>query len=726
MATKFDLFPIVPMDSGMESNVKPFLIADGAYETLSNVYLWRSRLRKRFGSTLLNTTVAIAQQPLLSRFRIQVATLMGGTTGFLATPFATGNLGQMFSIGDQVFTVWQTVGSMLNTSTGTALFDTTTGIFDFVTIPQPDGTPVYWYPSLPAMGLPLWQTPQTQFKPLFGFDTKFSYQFIGGAWQQLGAAIWTGSNSDFFWPCSYRGITNAENLFFTTNNVDPIRYWDGMGWLNLTPNVNDYPDTLKTCKIIIQFQNRLVLLSTKINLAAGGIAVNTNQARWSAPFANPTDPLTFNASIPGQGSFIDCPTKEDIISARILRNRLIVQFETSHWELVFTNNDAQPFAWNSINIELGALSTFSSIPMDKYILGFGGQGILSCNGVNVERIDDKIPDQMITVENNNNGNYRVYGIRDFILELIYWSYPFQGTQSVYPNKVLVYNYKTGTWATNDDSITCFGYYQNQPDDIWKNDYGTWEDDDTTWESGFTQSNTTTIIAGNQQGFTFLINGEVNTNAPSLQITNIVSSVLTVIDHNLQTGDYVRVLNCAGVITLNGNIYSVVRKTADTLQFLAVDIPDGYTGQGTLSRVSRVDILTKEYNFYMKEARNAFIQKVDFLVDKTVAGECTVDTYISSAGGVSMLSQGAANGSLIGTGVLQTFPYNFDPLQPITLETNQDRFWRPVYLQADGECVQLRIYFSNTQMTNVDITSSDFQINAMIFYAYRTSTSFTNG
>src|SRR5207247_7694475 len=105
----------------------------------------------------------------------------------------------------------------------------------------------------------------------------------------------------------------------------------------------------------------------------------------------------------GKGDSIDAPTSEAIVTALILKDRLIVYFERSTWELVYTGNQVIPFDWQTINIELGAESTQSVVPFDSVILGVGDVGIHSCNGGNVARIDDKIPDEILQVNNSHSG-----------------------------------------------------------------------------------------------------------------------------------------------------------------------------------------------------------------------------------------------------------------------------------------------------------------------------------
>lgn len=50
---KYDRFWIGPLQSGLERNLEPFLIADDAYARLRNAYNFRGRIRKRFGAELL-------------------------------------------------------------------------------------------------------------------------------------------------------------------------------------------------------------------------------------------------------------------------------------------------------------------------------------------------------------------------------------------------------------------------------------------------------------------------------------------------------------------------------------------------------------------------------------------------------------------------------------------------------------------------------------------------
>ena len=60
----FDRFLIGPMTIGLETDLKPFMVPDEAFAQLNNAYVFRGRVRKRFGSRLMG----LDQRS--SRFRI--------------------------------------------------------------------------------------------------------------------------------------------------------------------------------------------------------------------------------------------------------------------------------------------------------------------------------------------------------------------------------------------------------------------------------------------------------------------------------------------------------------------------------------------------------------------------------------------------------------------------------------------------------------------------------
>ena len=726
MAQK-DRFFIGPMNSGLQNDVKPWLLPDDAFSKLNNAYVFRGSLKKRFGSYLIGDVEKV--DPLRSRLRIN----LGKTdpiTGNLAgsAPGIKYNIGQQFSIGTEVFTV-TTIGApadMITTGSATKKkYNTTNGAFEIegATV----DTTCYFYPADPVMGLPSYEGTAINFEPLWAFDTQFAYEYISGAFARLGTALWSGTDSDYFWHVNYRGITPYDIYSFVTNFVaaDGIKYWNGLVWNVLNPKTSQIiapakvENKLVTCKIIISFKNRLLALNT-IESIDGSNKNFANRCRYSQN-GDPFDTDAWQEITPaGRGGWIDAPVKEQIVSAQLLRDRLIVFFERSSWELVYTGNQITPFVWQQINSELGVESSFSSVPFDGAVIGIGNVGIHACTGASVDRIDNLIPDEVFNIKNTDSAVNRVYGIRDYFSEMVYWTFP---TDTKFSKKILAYNYAMGSWAFFDDSFTCFGYYQPSESKTWEISELKWLEYSEPWKDPQFKAQYRTVAAGNQQGFVSIFNVGLERNAPALSIANISGSEneFVVIDHTLSNGDYVLVENISSDFALfeilNDKIFQVEFVDDDTIKLLNengsyIDIGAGdtYFGKGTISRVSQIDIETKEYNFYREKGASVEVSKVDFFVDKTAKGEVTVD-YFTSSSDISLRGDSAVSKSIMGNGTLETFAY-----PTVTLEASQTRVWHPVYFQAHGDDIKLRIFLTPAQMFDPDIALSPFRLNAMIFHA----------
>ena len=737
-----DRFFIGPYDkeSGLTTNMKPWAINDSAFEELNNAYVFRGRVRKRFGSRWMGNT----QQS--SRLRIALRTSPGNVLKTLVggavsgtVPGAIFKVGQMFTIGNIVYTVIDpNLGpqEMLRTvATTTATYDLNNGNFNFVGVPLPDGTQVYFYPADPVMGLLSYDTITVNDEPVIGFDTQFAYEFVNGAWERLylenaaGDAIWTGDNSQFFWGTTWLGANGSNKVFFVTNfnESEPnfMRVFNNTApntWSSFSPLITA-ADSLFSARLIIPFKNRLVFLNTWEGPTGAPPGVNyQNRARYSQ-VGNPFDADAFQQDIAGKGNAIDAATTEAIITAEFVKDRLIVFFEKSTWELAYTGNQAYPFTWQQINTELGAESTFSVVPFDRVAIGVGNVGIHSCNGANTDRLDASIPDEVFNIHNVDQGIFRVYGIRDYFVEQLYWTFPddTRSAELPFPNRVLVFNYAKGTWALNDDSITVFGYFYPEEGILWNSETVTWSDD-ATWDSGALSARFRNVIAGNQQGYTFIVDIELPVNAPVLQITNIVSAAnfvtVTSINHNLSLGDYFYLQD----LVTTGN-FNLLDRTIQKVQFIndinnfsfvyeGDPLAGTYLGNGTMSRVSNILIRTKEYNFYVQQGYNTYVSKVDFYVDRTVGGQIQVEYFVSSSlDQMTQESNALGTASILGTNTLDTFPYPLVPLESTSL-----RLWHPVFFQADGEFIQLELSMNDAQMRDTLARESNFVLHAMVINA----------
>ncbi len=732
MPTPLQKFLIAPLKSGQQNNVKPWLIANDAYESLRNAYTWRGRVKKRVGARVMDQSQPIPLQQQFTRLRIRIDTTddAGDSVSVLPVPGTVFAIGQMFSIGPDYFTVESLGTPSLLLATNPAsdgTFNTTTGTFAF--IGATPLTAIYFYPATPVMALQLYNRINTNNEITIAFDTQFSYEYtIGTGWNRSGLltqGLWSGTDSQFHWTTNYRGITSADYIMFVVNNniPDGIQYFDGANWFVLPPPVLRADGTVLTTSLItLQFKDRLLFLNTTETF---GVVNSTFTAR--VRYSNIGSPFlvdSFREDIVGKGGYIEAPTKEAIISAEFLKDRLIVLFENSTWELVYTNNQVLPFVFQKINTELGVESTHSVIPFDKVTMGMGSTGLHACSGINVQRIDDLIPSTVFDISNINHGPERVYGVRDYEEELCYWTYPSTNQNyfenNVFPNRVLVYDYTNSTWAFNDDSITAFGYFYLQDDLlVWQNITSTWREMTDQWNDVSTDQLFRSVIAGNQEGWTFIVEADLERNCMSLQITYIVPNAnnvtLTIINHNIPPNSFIFLANIQDspgdtLTALNDTIQQVTYVDVNTITVQVPGLVGLYTGGGTVERVSQVQILTKQYNLFPDQAMATFFPYIDFLVDRTARGAITVDYYVETST-QSMITDGTNSGAILGTNILETSPYALKPLEQI-----QQEFWHRVNFGTYGDFVQLNIYFSDIQMVDQNIVFSEFTLNAFVIYA----------
>ena len=101
----YDRHLIANYKTGLENDVEPWLLPEDAFEKLEDAFVFRGRVHKRFGYTLFGDTTD--DVPMLnSRLRINIGTTDGnGDLGSTVVPGTVFKIGQMFSVGDNLFTV---------------------------------------------------------------------------------------------------------------------------------------------------------------------------------------------------------------------------------------------------------------------------------------------------------------------------------------------------------------------------------------------------------------------------------------------------------------------------------------------------------------------------------------------------------------------------------------------------------------------------------------------
>ncbi len=86
-----------------------------------------------------------------------------------------------------------------------------------------------YYPVLPTMGIFQRQNPGVNTQQQITFDQKYAYEYFSNHFQELPSTLvteWHGSDTDFFWTCSYGENGQNANLFWATNNVSGLHSYE--------------------------------------------------------------------------------------------------------------------------------------------------------------------------------------------------------------------------------------------------------------------------------------------------------------------------------------------------------------------------------------------------------------------------------------------------------------------------------------------------------------------
>lgn len=689
-------FYISGYDNGLINNKKPFLIPDKAFQALNNAYVWRDRVMKREGIQLAGRLRRVlTSQAQANADGTATYTIADILSSFRATEpnaeLEPGSVVLTFDPGGANETVFTDQGDATFLRTSGVAYNIGSSSINYATgaivLNFSGGTPALgitvsaafnYFPSLPVMGI--WQRERAEIndEQTIFFDQKYAYIYVSSNFQEfITGTTWRGSNSDFFWAENYRGSDSSERLFFVTNfyldtgtAFDPIRYSDSATWAPLTPLITA-TDTLYQARIIIPYYGRLVLLNTWEGTTLGDFADASNffaRCRFSQ-IGDPTAADAWRSDQFGKGGFIDAPVNEEIISAIFFKNTLIVFFEQTTWQLRYVGEYGLPFIWERISSDFGSESTFSPILFDAGVLAVGDRAIVSADSVTVNRIDLDIPDRVFEFANSDFGMKRVHGVRDYQKEVVYWCYPEASEADVYPNKVLLYNYRNNTWAIWRNNVTVFGTLQLPQEDVitWDRDNIFWDDTSILWDDPIGNVFFPRIVCGNQQGFVHYF-AYTQFDEPSLSITSMDLTVtpitFTVVNHNinvdldendesdvelvvyLEGANFLNTTTLAPVSSdLNNQIFLARRLNTNVLEILKYNpstnfyeenfdftpdpVTDGYFGGGTLRLLPRMEIQTKDFNPFQDKGLKNFTSYMDLLTDCNPGSEVTVEIYANT-------------------------------------------------------------------------------------------------
>ncbi len=605
-------------------------------------------------------------------------------------------------------------------------------------------------------------------------DVVFFYQGAGTTWTLNGkTAVVTNDAARPIYVFTFTAVqtvntytASSAKAFYLTNTLpgggDGIRWYDGqgapppgglLGFSNFAPPLASPTAPVITylmgCRIIIPFGNRLLAIGTFEGTSLSTAVYFGNRIRYCQVTATPfyanappnvgVEPLAWISDIQGFGGFIDLDTNERIISAAVTQGALILGLESEQRNLTNTGVETDPFIIQVINPEYGTAGTHAIVPMDKGIMTVGEYGLIETSSYDAKRFDLPIVEQVFQINPQSNGFERICGGRDFVNEVLYFSYPsifdpMDVSESIFPDTSLVYNYREKSFAIWFESPTTYGLVKEQQKTWSALTTFTWATWNLPWNSPATVSQYPFVAFGTPQGFVMLKWYYDTTNDPSIMI-QAISTVnpdgtysVTSPNHNLFAGAFVGFLSPTsanpefiGLVEHLGDFNSANPASIFTVSFLPTATPGSIvSGTWEVSIVDKPFIQTKQFPFAWSGSRKIRIGAQKYFLDKTEFGEFTVD-ILGSQSPVPLNNSTVSNPmpSLISNAIVRTRPD--DSLGLNDAANQQEQIWHRLASSAIGDTVQLQFSFSQDQMFDVPIATSPWVLHVCILDLYPSRT-----
>lgn len=505
-------------------------------------------------------------------------------------------------------------------------------------------------------------------KKLLAFDTNNLYKYnpatgvfnlvpFGGSLLASGYAGFSISDkSAYISGTSYPTGDNVGRFVFCGSDISPAAstskiffYDDTSNTVKDFTNVADNPTyagplggALTSATYVIYFGERLNFMRPVI----GGTEF-TQGILYSAIRTTSGNGDKFN--IAGAG-LLQADTYEDITGVIQLGQVLILNFERSNWTLEKTRDAFNPYFIRKVPSVLGTNAKFSAVSWNNTVRSIGRTGIISTDGRDSLRADNKIPyftsDDIDQIEFN-----MTYGGFDRQNNQFLWSYVSSESESTTQDMVLVNNYEEDSWSVYDQRFSVFGQTNLGLNLTWDDieaasgdeSWSQWDTTEEIWDKiglGLSEQKT---LAGDDLGFIYDLN--IDNDDYFTDISGAVpgtTTTFTVSESAFKVGDLVAVADVVGMeqpntgssinnffpgqSNVNFSPYVVSSATATTVTIEEDStLMTPYVSGGTISKVISFSARTIPFNPYRSQGRRVYVSHIEVLID-TNGGNLRVDVY----------------------------------------------------------------------------------------------------
>ncbi len=172
------------------------------------------------------------------------------------------------------------------------------------------------------------------------------------------------------------------------------------------------------------------------------------------------------------------------------------------------------FRFDQINSTKSTNAPYGSESYDVNATSMGAKGLISCDGVGLQRYDIEVIDQFLDINQNAFG--QCFATRFDTLNQTWMLYPSMENDNSTSDSIIVYNFLENTWAKfqhnlgGTDTLSCLGLGFTTKDATWADfavgqpNQSTWSQATRPWNSYFDQDLSPSLLGGDQKGFVYVM------------------------------------------------------------------------------------------------------------------------------------------------------------------------------------------------------------------------------
>ena len=469
-------FLIAPFKTGLDTDLEPWLVPQDAFTEITNAHIHHGYIQRRGGYRFLAQMAhgqLISAASNLNPAVFTVGSTADYTTGDTVTLHYLSGGTSWSDLNEikYIITVASGTTFTLTTLAGAAVSGIGRGAY------TANSGRVGSFPGLRIMGINRYITSDNVRKTLVSdtrrvavydssnriFDPLDLYDVTGTL--QPDNNVFSSDDSGYIWAVNWQNpglnnrvyLTNGKAYQAGAPGTDGIVYYDSTNrGTPSVPNVVQFQPSLGGSNLLygakMMFTMRQRLICLYVYEYNGATTVTYPQrASWSAA----QDPSNWDYTMGAAGGgFVDAPTGEQIVSAQLLQDVIIVEFTDSVWTLRPVPDPALPLRWDRINSFRSCDGRMATTAFDRYVFALGNRGITATDGVETRRVDERIQD-LTTSEINADYFYKVFAERDYANRRTWALYP-DGT-STDCDKALIYDDESSAYSKYTIGMNVLGY-----------------------------------------------------------------------------------------------------------------------------------------------------------------------------------------------------------------------------------------------------------------------------